>query len=1103
MSFFLRVRRPSPDAIPMPAQVPSPAEQRGAAFSAQQMEDDSWWQRSRDEMSLIDQLAEQTGIDRRGMGAEWLAAGGQRSGQTFRQFQRDRILAAAAEAAQADPGAWANLPTDADAFEAELTRRRRTELEGYQETLRRGENGGAQFVGGLAGAALDPASITAGILGGAPGAGWRGFARFVGREAGLGAGAEAVILPRAMEVAEELDQPAPDPVSRIALGAALGAGFAGVFGGAVRLVEYHQTRYQAEAAARPAEVQGPEYADAVGAAETALRTDYEGMTPTGMAATNRGAVDPSRAFVVGVSGNSANPRAMVRLPDGSILRDIGPGTDLPGLGRVVQITDGQVTIERDGASLTVGVGDALGEAPSGPSAQVATAPAPRRPDPALPPQEDPVVQDVLGLIQQIEADRGFDQVTGFARIAPERPITTMTVNEVLDWQRRNIAAGAQSSAAGGFQIINSTLRSLVQDMDLTGSELFDEAMQTAMAVQLMRRRGLDDWRTGRLSDEQFANNLAQEWAALPVVTGPRAGRSFYAGDGLNASRTTPQAILGALRGQGGQPRSRPAGGGAPVDPPAFAPDTRRAGMTTGGEVVSPVGTRVEVDYEVVELSSLVRASGDLQPRDRSRAASDEQINEIAAGLDPARLMPSPEADRGAPVVGPDQIVESGNGRIAAIQRASELHPERYDAYVGSIRQAGFDIPEGMQRPVLVARRRSDLTPEQRRNWVRENNTSAIARMGGAEQARSDAAAIPDAAFNAYRPGQPLTSAANAPFVRTALAGIPQAERGALYTADGRLSLDGLQRVRAALFARAWGADDLLRLLLESPSPELRALIQVMEDLAPDWASFRAAVDGGIIRQELDITDQVVDIVRTIGRTRADDRQGQSVVAALRDALAQVDMFRTPDEALNAALLDVFYPANRARQPEAVGDILRRYTDEAAQVGRSDAADLFQTPPPPDAVLRAAIKAHDARAPRVQPTADAPEPPAPPATPIDMPQLVDGAASPVLARVAGDTLTDARAALDAPQRPAEAPAAPAQDAPPAMAEAPQDAPATAPQAEAARPATPDPVAELAALRDQTFRLEADGPEVTLRDVLDDLDAEDTLVATLELCARRTA
>ena len=52
---------------------------------------------------------------------------------------------------------------------------------------------------------------------------------------------------------------------------------------------------------------------------------------------------------------------------------------------------------------------------------------------------------------------------------------------------------------------------------------------------------------GEITREQFANNLASEWASLPLVTGPNAGRSKYAGDDAgNRALTTVQEFLNAI-----------------------------------------------------------------------------------------------------------------------------------------------------------------------------------------------------------------------------------------------------------------------------------------------------------------------------------------------------------------------------------------------------------------------------------------------------------------------------------------------------------------------------------------------------------------------------
>lgn len=160
---------------------------------------------------------------------------------------------------------------------------------------------------------------------------------------------------------------------------------------------------------------------------------------------------------------------------------------------------------------------------------------------------------LLGLIGGVEAPQGYDQVYGGIRASdqPPRPLTTMTVNEVLAWQD-SIDARYPSEAAGRYQVLEDTLRGLVRDRKVSGSARFDRATQDQIAVLLMERRGLNDYRSGRISSERFAQKLSQEWASLPAMTVDRKGRratgqSYYAGDGLNKSHVSQSAILAAVR----------------------------------------------------------------------------------------------------------------------------------------------------------------------------------------------------------------------------------------------------------------------------------------------------------------------------------------------------------------------------------------------------------------------------------------------------------------------------------------------------------------------------------------------------------------------------
>lgn len=558
-----------------------------------------------------------------------------------------------------------------------------------------------------------------------------------------------------------------------------------------------------------------------------------------------------------------------------------------------------------------------------------------------------LASQLLDFIGDLEAPKGYDQVFSGSVVVPDRPITSMTLDEVLAWQLASANAGSESTAAGRFQIIRKTLQGLKDELGLSGAELFDGALQNRLGQQLLRRRGLDDYLAGRISAEQFADNLAGEWAALPLVTGPARGQSAHAGVGSNAALTGPDQVLRVL-GVEGAYKSRLKGGSGYVGD--YLPTSR---PYTGAGQVSTGTIRVDVRYEVVDASLLRRAGGELQPRDRSRAASDEQIAEIAANLDPRRLMPAPEADRGAPLVGPDNIVESGNGRVAGIVRAYEIHPDRAAAYRSEIEAfTGQPIAPEIRQPILIARRTSDLTATERVELTRSANSSTIARMSPTEQARMDAGALDADTLSRYALGARIHEPANAGFARAALARMPQSERAALVDGTGALNVEGRRRLRAAVFARAWNAQDIVARFAEAEDDELSSLLQALSDAAPAWAALRAEIEAGRIPVEMDIGGHVVEAMRLIVAARdlakAEGKQAGGVLAELLDEVDLLDGALSP---LTVALVRKFWRDGRAASKVQIADFLTRYATEALRRGNA-VADLTGTTSGPADILRA-------------------------------------------------------------------------------------------------------------------------------------------------------
>ncbi|MBD9542220.1 DUF882 domain-containing protein [Ensifer sp. ENS04] len=153
--------------------------------------------------------------------------------------------------------------------------------------------------------------------------------------------------------------------------------------------------------------------------------------------------------------------------------------------------------------------------------------------------EESHILNLLGQAEGTDKGRGYDETLAYGALTGGPvELTKMTVNQVRDLQRQMLAHPDNkwnSSAVGRYQIVGDAMDTLINTMGLSGDELFDKDLQDRMALQLLERRGLSKWRDGSMSDQQFLDNLADEW------------QSF--GDRRRASS---QQIIQALnRGQGG------------------------------------------------------------------------------------------------------------------------------------------------------------------------------------------------------------------------------------------------------------------------------------------------------------------------------------------------------------------------------------------------------------------------------------------------------------------------------------------------------------------------------------------------------------------------
>ncbi len=153
--------------------------------------------------------------------------------------------------------------------------------------------------------------------------------------------------------------------------------------------------------------------------------------------------------------------------------------------------------------------------------------------------------DLLNTIAKVESKSNYNAYFGNSHNSSIQ-FTSMSVDEVLAWQKEFVAQGSPSSAVGRYQFIDSTLQGLLHELRIEGTATFDPALQDRLAVALLERRGIREYVDDKISREEFAHSLSKEWAALPVAIGENPERSYYAGDGLNKAQLSVDEVFASI-----------------------------------------------------------------------------------------------------------------------------------------------------------------------------------------------------------------------------------------------------------------------------------------------------------------------------------------------------------------------------------------------------------------------------------------------------------------------------------------------------------------------------------------------------------------------------
>jgi hypothetical protein len=380
------------------------------------------------------------------------------------------------------------------------------------------------------------------------------------------------------------------------------------------------------------------------------------------------------------------------------------------------------------------------------------------------------------------------------------------------------------------------------------------------------------------------------------------------------------------------------GAGEPTAPFQTAQASEPQPLQDGEQYVrTPAGNKVRTRMEVVDASTLNKATGDLQNRDRSRDTTTLQVQDIIGKFDPELLGNDPSSDRGAPIAHPDNTVLSGNGRMLALNEIYANHPEKAAAYRAFIEGQGHST-EGIERPVLIRRVTQDMSPEEARQFVVESNKDNKLELSPVERARSDADSVTPEMLSRYAGGD-LNSGANAGFIEAFTKRLTAGEMGNVIGSDRRLTTAGVERIENAVVAKAYDHPKLLEKLMESAHNEIRAITSSLANVAPAWATMRAAAKADEIDGRYDITPDLADAAMRVAEAR---RAGTKPA----DILTQIDAFDRPSP-ITERLIEAFYSPGMKRPAsiKAVTEFLRDYIAEANRQTKTEG--LFGAEPGKD------------------------------------------------------------------------------------------------------------------------------------------------------------
>lgn len=352
------------------------------------------------------------------------------------------------------------------------------------------------------------------------------------------------------------------------------------------------------------------------------------------------------------------------------------------------------------------------------------------------------------------------------------------------------------------------------------------------------------------------------------------------------------------------------------------------------------GKELKVSYRIVPVETLIASNTadfgrnenypeKLQPRDRDRVSMKEQVDDMARNLRPEDLAESRSVNQGAPLVNQDNVVENGNGRTMAITRAYttdgdayKSSSQKYKQYlVEHAEEYGYtrEEVEAMQNPVLIRQR--DASSDSLQDSI-IHSTEGGMKMSASQQAKVDAEKISLKTLSLYDydGSGDLTKRSNDDFVVSALNEIvDKSERDVVFNKDGTPSKAGIERVKSALAAYAYGDNALLERISESTDTEDQNIVKAFSAAAPQVAAIKAKLNKGDVSKDYDLPKLLSDVLDFYFKSKNDGK-------SIKFALDETSLFGDNSTIASVSGKNLArFIADNIRRPKAISDALVRMT----------------------------------------------------------------------------------------------------------------------------------------------------------------------------------